>query len=104
MDAGSSILQLEAVVEKLIIKFQALQQECDGLSRDLAAREEEVVSLRDEINQLQGERQDVHGRVSAMLGKLEAWEMAQDVAAAPDSSEDKAKESDSPAKLFSMEA
>ncbi len=108
MDESSSILQLEAVVEKLIANYQQLQQERDGLVGDLANRAEEINTLQAELNQLQSEREDVHGRVSSLLGKLVDWENSQVLPGSGEIKSEGAGEqpktvTDAPAKLFSME-
>lgn len=104
MDESSSILQLEAVVDKLIRDYQTLQQERDKLARDLAGRDEQIIALQEENAQLNSEKQDVHGRVSSLLGKLEEWEESQ--LQAKQSAEPASPTSPlaAPAKLFTMEA
>jgi len=111
MDESSSILQLENVVDKLIRDYQNLQQERDKLTRDLLTRDEQIAALQEENAQLNAEKQDVHGRVSSLLGKLVEWEKSQEVAQTSQETtpmeEKTVAETTSPAapaKLFTMEA
>lgn len=106
MEEASSIIQLESVVEKLIDQYRTLERERDQLRNDLLAKGEEVAALETELSQLRAEREDVHGRVSSLLGKLVEWEQSQEqqpgAEASPEPESTPAPEP--PAKLFSMEA
>ncbi len=103
MDESSSIIQLEDVVEKLIHNYQDLQRERDGLVSDLASKGDEINALQGQITQLQSEQENVHGRVSSLLGKLVEWEQGLEPAEQHDDSAQPTAVPAPPAKLFTME-
>ncbi len=74
MTQDSELERLEAIVVKLLAKYDKLREEKIDVEAELAAREKEIDGLQDELNASNSQRGDMSSRVKGLLGQIEDWE------------------------------
>jgi len=74
MSQGNELERLEGFVAKLLVEYNGLREEKEGLLNDLHQQEEKIAALESELAQAQTERSDVGGRVKGLIKQIEAWE------------------------------
>ncbi|RUM37097.1 MAG: hypothetical protein DSY50_01010 [Desulfobulbus sp.] len=77
MNKNEELVRLEEFVDSLLNKYNDLKEQCHALEATLASREEEIVSLKSDIDGLKDERSEVGSRVSGLLGRIQQWESEQ---------------------------
>ncbi len=76
MTQESELERLEAIVVKLLAKYDKLREEKIDIEAELAAREKEIDGLQGELNASNSQRGDMSSRVKGLLGQIEDWESA----------------------------
>jgi len=73
-----ALTQLEERVQKAVALVQRLRQEKDALTKDLAATQSALedsqianLTLKEELDTMQGERKQVRGRLEKLLGHID---------------------------------
>lgn len=84
MDEQGEFSRLEALVERLLIRFTAVREEKKQLEAQLLQKEEELAALGAELGNLKEEKQQVLHRVSGLLQVMEKWESDADAEEATD--------------------
>ncbi len=84
--------RLEAVVVKLLAKYDTLRAEKSDLEAELSAREQDIEDLQNELDSSNNQRGDMTTRVKGLLGQIEDWELSLDGEA--EESEEDADEDD----------
>jgi chromosome segregation ATPase len=74
MSQGNELERLEGFVAKLLVEYNGLREEKEGLLADLHQREEKIAALESELASAQTERSDVGSRVKGLIKQIEAWE------------------------------
>ena len=74
MENVENLAQLEAAVDKLLTAINEMKQEKLVLRARLDSRDQEIVSLKQQLRVLQGERSQIEQRVSGLLGSIDKWE------------------------------
>ena len=74
MENIESLAQLEAAVEKLLAAISEINQEKLLLKDRLDGRDQEIVSLKEQLHVLQNERSQIGQRVNSLLGAIDKWE------------------------------
>ena len=74
MENVENLAQLEAAVDKLLTAINEMKQEKLVLRARLDSRDQEIVSLKQQLQVLQGERSQIEQRVSGLLGSIDKWE------------------------------
>lgn len=99
--------RLEEIVSRLLSQYADLKKENEALSAELASKQQEFEQLQATVQEMHGDKDEVHQRLSSILAKLEQWEEAVDTAdqsaeSAP--AAETSQESDSQKQLFNMGA
>ena len=74
MENVENLAQLESAVDKLLTAINEMKQEKLVLKARLDSRDQEIVSLKQQLQVLQGERSQIEQRVSGLLGSIDKWE------------------------------
>lgn len=74
MTQANELERLEAVVAKLLTKYEELRQEKLRLEDEVATREMEIEDLQQLLETAKADRGDVTARVEGLLGQIEDWE------------------------------
>ena len=74
MENVENLAQLEAAVDKLLTAINEMKQEKLVLKARLDSRDQEIVSLKQQLQVLQGERSQIEQRVIGLLGSIDKWE------------------------------
>lgn len=74
MENIESLARLEAAVEKLLATISEINQEKLLLKDRLDGRDQEIVSLKEQLQVLQNERSQIGQRVNSLLGAIDKWE------------------------------
>lgn len=75
MSQESELKRLESFVSKLLQSFQELKEENGRLIQELQARDENIVSLREQLAASDMERNEINNRVSGIIEQIEEWEI-----------------------------
>ena len=74
MENIENLAQLEAAVDKLLAAIKEIKQEKLLLKDRLAGRDQEIVSLKEQLQVLQSERSQIGQRVNSLLSSIDKWE------------------------------
>ena len=74
MSQGNELERLEGFVAKLLVEYNGLREEKEGLLANLHQREEKIAALESELASAQTERSDVGNRVKGLIKQIEVWE------------------------------
>jgi chromosome segregation ATPase len=74
MSQGNELERLEGFVAKLLVEYNSLREEKEGLLNQLSQRDEKIAMLESELAQAQTERSDVGSRVRGLIQQIETWE------------------------------
>jgi chromosome segregation ATPase len=74
MENVENLAQLESAVDKLLTAINEMKQEKLVLRARLDSRDQEIVSLKQQLQVLQDERSQVEQRVSGLLSSIDKWE------------------------------
>lgn len=80
MENIESLTRLEGAVEKLLATVSEINQEKLLLKDRLDGRDQEIASLKEQLQVLQNERSQVGQRVDNLLGAIDKWEKLNDAA------------------------
>ncbi len=94
MTQESELERLEAVVVKLLEKYDILREEKRNVEVELAAREKEIEGLESKLESSNSKRGDMSSRVQGLLGQIEDWEASLDGETDEDEEQDAAEEAD----------
>lgn len=75
MNSENELKRLESFVAKLLKSFQELKEENGRLAKDLQARDETIVGLKDQLENTNSERSEISSRVSNLIDQIEEWEI-----------------------------
>ena len=78
MAQGNELERLESFVAKLLVEYNGLREQKDGLLSDLHQRDEKIAALESELASAQSERSDVGNRVKGLIQQIEEWESSLD--------------------------
>ncbi len=78
MTQESELERLEAVIVKLLSKYDTLSEEKRDLEETLSVRESEIVELKSELDSVNSVKGDMTSRVQGLLGQIEDWEASLD--------------------------
>lgn len=81
MEHSADLARLEEFVDTLLNRHAQLKADTIALQRGLHERENEIRGLKQEIEQLTAERQEIGGRVARLLGRIERWQDEQPLSA-----------------------
>ncbi len=96
MTQESELERLEAVVVKLLEKYDTLREEKRNVEIELAAREKEIEGLESQLDSANSKRGDMSSRVQGLLGQIEDWEASLDDEADEHEEQETAEETDEP--------
>jgi chromosome segregation ATPase len=74
MAQGNELERLEGFVAKLLVEFNSLRDEKEGLLEDVRERDEKIAELESELAGAKAERSDVGSRVKGLIQQIEDWE------------------------------
>jgi chromosome segregation ATPase len=74
MENIENLTQLEAAVDKLLNAVHEMKREKLVLHARLESSGQEIVTLKQQIQVLQGERGQIEQRVNSLLGSIDRWE------------------------------
>ena len=74
MDSNESLEYLEEIVEKLLTAMKSLKQDKLVLQARIESRDQEIVSLKEQLDSLQGERGQIQKRITGLIESIEKWE------------------------------
>ncbi len=74
MEHSAGLARLEEFVDNLLNQHAQLRAENLALQRTIHDRESEIRSLKQDVEQLITERDEVGGRVARLLGRIERWQ------------------------------
>ena len=99
--------RLEDMVGRLLSQHAELKKQNEMLAAEVEEKKHELGRLSDEIQEMKGDKEKIHQRVSSILNKLEAWEQPKEEAvnAEPEALQNNPVEDQkSPNQLFNMGA
>jgi len=79
MENNAELVRLEQFVDSLLEKYKQLKQSCVTLEATLEQRDLECEKLKETIEELRSERSIVGDRVAGLIGRIEQWEVEQEV-------------------------
>lgn len=88
METDIELLRLEDFVDKLLGKFNQLKSDYADLQQTLRERDAECVELKETIQSMTEERNEVGSRVVSLIERIEEWELEQGETERPSSSTD----------------
>ena len=74
MKQESELGRLENFVNSLLARYNALQEDNARLTQDVQERDEIIEDLRDNLAQLESERNEISNRVGGIIQQIEEWE------------------------------
>lgn len=74
MDSIESLAYLEAVVEKMLTTLKSMKQEKLVLEARVESRDQEITTLKEQLEGLKGERTQIQQRVTGLISSIEKWE------------------------------
>jgi predicted nuclease with TOPRIM domain len=74
MDSIESLVHLEKVVEKMMATLKEMRQEKLVLEARVESRDQEIATLKEQLEALQGERSQIQQRVTGLISSIEKWE------------------------------
>jgi len=74
MEDIKNMVQLEAAVDKLLNAINEMRQEKLVLEARLESKDQDIVTLKQQLQMLHGERSQIDQRVTGLLGSIEKWE------------------------------
>ena len=74
MDNVGSLEYLEEIVERLLTSMKSLKQDNLVLQARVESRDQELASLKDQLDSLQGERGQIQKRITGLIESIEKWE------------------------------
>ncbi|MEN8136298.1 MAG: hypothetical protein ABFS18_12310 [Thermodesulfobacteriota bacterium] len=92
MENIENLALLEAAVDKLLTVVGEVKQEKQLLVERLAGRDQEIVSLKEQLHVLQSERSQIGQRVNGLLSSIAKWEQSNETVAVVEESGGGAKE------------
>lgn len=75
MSNENELKRLEGFVAKLLKSYQDLKAENGRLIADLQARDETIVSLKEQLEETDSARNEISNRVSTIIEQIEEWEI-----------------------------
>ena len=74
MEHSAGLARLEEFIDTLLNQHAQLKADNLALQRSMLGREEELKELKQEVEQLVAERDEIRGRVARLLGRIERWQ------------------------------
>ena len=74
MDNIESLAFLEEAVGKMLVTLKGMKQEKLVLEAKVESRDQEIVTLKEQLAILQGERGQIQQRVTGLISSIEKWE------------------------------
>ena len=74
MENIENLALLEAAVDKLLTAINEIKQEKLLLKDRLDGRDQEIVTLKEQLQDLQSERSQIGQRVNSLLNSIDKWE------------------------------
>ena len=74
MEHVDDLLKLEEAVQKLMAALQNTGQDKAAMELQLQVKDQEIVTLKEELKTLQQERSQVHQRVSGLISSIDQLE------------------------------
>lgn len=74
MDNVENLSQLEVAIDKLLQSLNEMKQEKIVLTARLGSKDQEIISLKQQLQVFQDERSDIEQRVNGLLGSIDKWE------------------------------
>lgn len=74
MEDNAEFVRLEQFVDKLLVKYEKLQEMYGALEANLGERNTECVKLKEQLAELRSERTQVGKKVSGLIDRIEEWE------------------------------
>ena len=74
MEQSAGLARLEEFVDTLLHQHAQLKAESLALQRAMLERDNEIKGLKQEVEQLIAEREEIGGRVTKLLGRIERWQ------------------------------
>lgn len=74
MESNAELQRLEEFVDKLLTRYNQLKADYHNLQNTLQERDNEIVDLKSNIEDLSTERTEVGSRVAGLIGRIEQWE------------------------------
>jgi chromosome segregation ATPase len=74
MENNTELVRLEQFVDKLLAKYQKLQEKYAVLETNLEDRDAECARLKEQIAELRTERTQVGNKVAELIDRIELWE------------------------------
>lgn len=78
MTKEADLIKLEGIVTNLMERYNTLKLQKIELKAQIKAKDDKISELNNELETLQDEKSNVHGRVSNLLGSIEEWEKTLD--------------------------
>lgn len=75
MSNDAELKKLEGFVSKLLQSFQDLKEENGRLIQELQLRDETIVSLNEQLNAKEIEKDEIGNRVNGIIDRIEEWEI-----------------------------
>ncbi len=76
MEQVENLALLEEAIDKLLKSLQEVRQEKLQLLARLEKQEKEATELRQQVEDIQGERSRIHQRVAGLIETIDKWEKA----------------------------
>ncbi len=74
MKQESELGRLENFVNSLLARYNVLKEDNARLAQDVQERDEIIEDLRDNLAQLESERNEISNRVGGIILQIEEWE------------------------------
>ncbi len=74
MENIENLALLEAAVDKLLTAINEIKQEKILLTERLEGRDQEIITLKGQLQDLQRERSQIGQRVNSLLNSIDKWE------------------------------
>jgi len=89
MEQIENLTQLEVAVDKLLVSMNEIRQDKLLAEARLEEKDKEIADLKEQLEGLENERNQIHQRVSDLIGSIDKWEKMNE-------SQSGAKQADSP--------
>jgi len=74
MENVENLAYLEEAVEKMLAALKSMKQEKLVLEARVESRDQEIATLKEQQECLQGERKQIQQRVAGLISSIEKWE------------------------------
>lgn len=85
MENIENLEDLEKAVDKILRTLKDLRQENLVLEARVASRDQELSTLKQKLESLQGERNQIHQRVAGLITSIDKWEKLNESQSVPES-------------------